>query len=234
MVAAVLSAAGVTARPASVAAAAATDPDVRPLRLDGRLPLVRVQARRLERHPRTMEALVVAGTTAVALVAGAAWAQHRVPGALDLRVVALLGAQVTTAPAALARGLSDRRRPAEATLGVAPLPHLATLTAGALAAVAVTAAPGILVAATLLSPPVGGLWLATLVPFTAIAVAVSVAVCPELGSGSAEAGAVLAAATVTTALLAVVGELPRPLLIGAGLAAVAAAVALERAHRRPR
>jgi len=54
---------------------------------------VRMQTRRVVRHPRTLEALVVAGATAVAIVAGAAGAQHRVPGALDLRVVALLGAR---------------------------------------------------------------------------------------------------------------------------------------------
>lgn len=218
-------------------ATTAIDLDVRPLRLEGRLPLVQVQARRVVRHPRTLEALVVAGVTAVALVASAAWAQHRVPGALDMQFVALLGAQVTTAPAALVRGLSDRRRPAEAALGIAPLLHLATLTEGALVAVAIAAAPGAALAAALLSPAVAAVWIATLVPLTATAVAVSVALCPELGNGSAEAGAVLAAAVVTTALLAVAGGLPGPALPAAGLvvtlAALAAAAALERSHRRP-
>ena len=234
-VAVVLVAAAVFTRPA--AAVAAIDLNVWPLRLDRRLPLVRVQARRLVRHPRTLEALIVAGATAVALVAGAAWARHRVPGALDLQVVALLGAQVTTAPAALARGLADRHRPAEAHLGIAPLPHLSALTTGALAAVVVTAAPGVALAAALLSPAVAAVWIAALVPLTASAVTVSVALRPELGNGSAEAGAVLAAAALTTALLAVAGTLPGPALPAAGLAvtlaAVAAAVALERSHRRP-
>ena len=234
-VAFVLVAAAFVARPAP--AATATDLHVRPLPLEGRLPLVRVQARRLVRHPRTLEALVVAGATAVALVAGAAWVRHRVPGALDPQVVALLGAQVTTAPAALARGLSDRRRPAEAALSLAPLPHLATLTAGAVVAVAVAAAPGIAISALLLSPTVAAAWFAALVPLTATAVAVSVALGPELGNGSAEVGAVLAGAAVTTALVAVAGALPGRALPVAGLAvtlaAAAAAVALERSHRRP-
>ncbi|MBL8777836.1 MAG: hypothetical protein JNK12_17990 [Acidimicrobiales bacterium] len=218
-------------------AATAIDLHVRPLRLDGRLPLVRVQALRVVRHPRTLEALVVAGATAVALVAGAAWARNRVPGALDLQVVALLGAQVTTAPAALARGLSDHRRPAEAALGIEPLPHLSALTTGALVAVAVTAAPGVALAAALLSPAVAAAWIVALVPLTATAVTVSVALGPELGNGSAEAGAVLAAAALTTALLALAGALPGPVLPAAGpaltLAALAAAAALERSHRRP-
>ena len=234
-VTAVLLAAASITRP--VRAAAATDLHVRPLRLGGRLPLVRVEARRLARHPRTLEALVVAGATAVALVAGAAWAQHRVPGALDPRVVALLGAQVTTAPAALARGMSDHRRPAEAALGMAPLRHLAGLAAGAALTVAVAATPGVALAAALLSPAVAAAWLVALLPLTATAIAVSVALGPELGNGSAEAGAVLAAAALTTVLSAVAGELAGPVLpVGAlavTCAALAAATALERAHRRP-
>ena len=235
MVTVLLVVASLAARPAPAATPIALR--IRPLHLAGRLPLVRVQARRLVRHPRTLEALVVADATAVALVAGAAWAEHRVPGALDPRVVALLGAQVTTAPAALARGLSDRRRPAEAHLGIAPRSQVLALTAGALATAAVAAAPGVTLVAALLSPAVAAAWLGALVPLTAVAVAVSVALGPELGNGSAEAGAVLAAATLTTALLAIAGALPGPVLPVAGLvvtvAALAAATALERSHRRP-
>ena len=223
------------ARPVPIAGP--IDLQVRPLRLERKVPLVRVQARRLVRHPRTLEALVVAGATAVALVAGAAWAERRVPDALDLRIVAMLGAQVTTAPAALARGLSDRGRPAEAHLGIAAAPHVAALTAGALAIGAVAAAPGMALAAALLSPTVAAAWLVALLPLTAAAVAVSVALGPELGNGSAEAGAVLAAAALTTVLLAIAGELPGRVLPVAGLAltlaALAAATTLERAHRRP-
>jgi hypothetical protein len=223
------------ARPVPIAGP--IDLQVRPLRLERKVPLVRVQARRLVRHPRTLEALVVAGATAVALVAGAAWAERRVPGALDLRIVAMLGAQVTTAPAALARGLSDRGRPAEAHLGIAAAPHVAALTAGALAIGAVAAAPGMALTAALLSPAVAAAWLVALLPLTAAAVAVSVALGPELGNGSAEAGAVLAAAALTTVLLAIAGELPGRVLPVAGLAltlaALAAATTLERAHRRP-
>jgi len=64
-----------------------------------------------------------------------------------------------------------------------------------------------------------------------------VALGPELGNGSAEAGAVLAAAALTTVLLAIAGELPGWVLPVTGLAltlaALAAATTLERAHRRP-
>jgi hypothetical protein len=80
-------------------------------------------------------------------------------------------------------------------------------------------------------------WLGALVPLAAVAIAASVALGPELGNGSAEAGAVLAAAALTTVLLAIAGELPGRVLPVAGLAltlaALAAATTLERAHRRP-
>lgn len=207
------------------------------LRLGGPLLVARVEARRLVRHPRTLEALVVAGSTAVALVAGAAWASRRVPAALDPAVIALLGAQLTSAPAALVRGLSDRRRPSEATLGVAPRSHVAALWTGALFVIVLAATPALVGAAALLSPGVAAAWLGALIPFTAVAVLVSVALTPELGNGSAEAGAVLTAALATTALVAAAGDQGVPTLValGAGstLAALAAATVLERAHRRP-
>lgn len=234
-VAVVVLAGALVARPAP--SAPRVEPVVRRLRIEGPSPLVRVEARRLVRHPRTLEALVVAGATAVALVAGAAWASRRVPGAVDPAVIALLGAQVTSAPAALARGLSDRRRPAEATLGLAPRRHVAALWTGGLVVVVLVTALALVGAAVLLSPVVAGAWLAALVPFTAVAVLVSVALTPELGNGSAEAGAVLAAALATTVLVATTGERGVPMLVALGgattLAALTAATALERAHRRP-
>jgi len=212
-------------------------PPVTATRLDGPLLVARVESRRLLRHPRTLEAVVVAGATAVALVAGAAWASRRVTGALDPAVIALLGAQVASAPAALARGLSDRHRPAEATLALRCGAHLTALWTGALVVVVLAAAPALLGASVLLSPAVAATWLAALVPFTAVAVLISVALTPELGNGSAEAGAVLAAALLTTVLVAAAGDLGLPVLalVGAAatLAALAAATALERAHRRP-
>lgn len=231
----VLVAAAVAAHPRAVDHR--TDSAVRSLRLDGPAPLVEVEARRLLRHPRTLEALVVAGATGAAFAAGTAWATTRVPGAVGPRVVALLGAQVTSVPAALARGLSDRRRPAEAVLGIRPARHVLALAVAALAAVGGAAAPGVLLTAALLSPTTAAGWLAALVPFGAIAVAVSVAFTPELGNGSAEAGAVLAAAALTTAVVALAGDLGPGALVGLGaattLAALAAATALERSHRRP-
>ncbi len=231
----VLVAAAVAAHPRAVEHR--SDSPVRPLRLDGPAPLVQVEARRLLRHPRTLEALVVAGATGAVLAAGIAWATTRVPGAVDPRVVALLGAQVTSVPAALARGLSDRRRPAEAVLGIGTARHVLALAGAALAAVGAAAAPGVLLTAALLSPTTAAGWLAALVPFTAVAVAVSVALTPELGNGSAEAVAVLAAASLTTAVVALAGDLGPVALVGLGaattLAAVVAATALERSHRRP-
>lgn len=231
----VLVAGALAARPAPTGPSVV--PPVATLRLDGPLLVARVEARRLVRHPRTLEALVVAGATAVAVVAGAAWASRRVPGALDPAVIALLGAQVTSAPAALARGLADRRRPAEATLGVAPRCHVAALWTGALVAVVLAATPALLGAALLLSSAVAAAWLAALVPFTAVAILVSAALTPELGNGSAEAGAVLAAALLTTLLVAATGGRSLPVLVALGggttLAALAAAAAVERSHRRP-
>lgn len=231
----VLVAAAMAARTVTVARRG--DPAVRRLLLDGPAPLVQVEARRLLRHPRTLEAIVVAGATGAALAVGAAWATSRVPGAVDPRVVALLGAQVTSAPAALARGLSDRRRPAEAVLGIGPGRHVLALAGAGLAVVIAAAAPGVLLTAYLFSPTVAAAWLAALVPFTSVAVAVSVVLTPELGNGSAEAGAVLAAAALTTVLVALAGDLSPVPSVGLGalatLAALVAATAVERSHRRP-
>ncbi|MCB9372556.1 MAG: hypothetical protein H6518_07215 [Microthrixaceae bacterium] len=233
-VTAALTAAAVAARPAVAPRAASP---VRPVRVAGPAALTRVEARRLLRHPRTLEALLVAGVTGAVLAATAAWATRRLPATVDPWVLPLLGAQVTSAPAALARGLSDRRRPAESLLGIASGPHVAALTAGTLVVVLVASVPALVLVGTLVSPATAGGWLAALVPFTAVAVAVSTALTPELGDGSAEAGAVLGAAALTTALVALVGRLGTPVLAAlspaTALAALLAAAALERSHRRP-
>jgi len=210
---------------------------VRPLVIWRPVPVARMQARRLVRQPRVLEALVVAGFFGVVATLGAAWLARRLPGALSPTVVALLGAQISAAPAALARGLSDRRRPAEAALGIGADAHVVALVGASLGLCAVAATPALVIAFLLLPASVGAGWLAALPVLVAVGVVVSVALTPELGNGSAEGGAVLAYAVASTAVLAGVDRLaPVEVAVAAGLltlAAIAAAVTLERLHRRP-
>ncbi len=215
---------------------------VRRLAIGRPLPVVRVQARRLVRHPRALEALVVAGFFGLALALAAGWLARRLPGALSPDIVALLGAQLTAAPAALARGLSDRRRSVEAALGVSPGAHVVALVGASLSLCAIAAAPALAGSAVLLPASAGTGWLAALPMLVAVGVLVSCLLTPELGNGSAEGGAVLVYAAASTGVLALTERLtdlagggratvPAALLIT--LAAIAAATALETAHRRP-
>ena len=79
-------------------------------------------------------------------------------------------------------------------------------------------------------------WLTALPLLVAIGVVVSWAVTPELGNGSAEGGAVLVYAAGSAAVLALADRLPTPAVAAAPkvtLLALAVAIALEHAHRRP-
>lgn len=76
----------------------------------------------------------------------------------------------------------------------------------------------------------------------AVGVLVSCVLTPELGNGSAEGGAVLAYAAASTGVLALVDRLSDigggavatiPAVLLLSLVAIAAAAALETAHRRP-
>lgn len=200
------------------------------------LPVLRVQLRRLARHPRVLEAVVVAGFFGLVLVVAAGWLARRLPGSLSPTVVALLGAQIAAAPAALARGLSERRRPIEAALGIRPSGHVVSLFGASLALCAIAAAPALAASLVLLPASVAAGWLAALPLLVAVGVGGSCLLTPELGNGSAEGGAVLTYAAVAAAVVALVDHLPAQ-AVGAApklaLAALAAATALERAHRRP-
>lgn len=215
---------------------------VRPLAIGRPLPTARVLVRRLARHPRVLEALVVAGFFGLVLALGAGWLARRLPGAMSPAVVALLGAQITAAPAALARGLSDRRRPVEAALGIGPGAHVVALVGASLSLCAIAAAPALAVSGVLLPTSAGAGWLGALPMLAAVGVLVSCILTPELGNGSAEGGALLAYAAASAGVLALVDRLPdiaegAVATIPAGLlltlAAIAAATALETAHRRP-
>lgn len=218
---------------------------VRQLAVGRPLPIARVQVRRLARHPRVLEALVVAGFFGLVLAIGAAWLARRLPGAMSPALAALLGAQISAAPAALARGLSDRRRPAEAALGIGAGAHVVALVGASLSLCAIAAAPALAVSVVLLPAPAGAGWLGALPMLAAVGVLVSCVLTPELGNGSAEGGAVLAYAAASTGVLALldrlpdigggaVATIPAVLLLSlAALAAIAAATALERRHRRP-
>ncbi len=215
---------------------------VRPLAIGHPLPIARVQVRRLARHPRVLEALVVAGFFGLVLALGAGWLAGRLPGAMSPAVAARLGAQITAAPAALARGLSDRRRPAEAALGIGAGAHVVALVGASLSVCAIAAAPALAVCVVLLPTSAGVGWLGALAMLAAVGVLVSCILTPELGNGSAEGAAVLAYAAASTGGLALVDRLPDigggavatiPAALLLSLAAIAAATSLETAHRRP-
>lgn len=211
---------------------------VRPLVAGRPFLVARVELRRLVRNPRTLEALVVAGFFGLVLALTGGWLARRIPGAPSPTVIALLGAQIGAAPAALARGVSDRRRPVEATLGIGAGEHVVALAAAALGLAALGSLPALLAALALLPASAALGWLVVLPALVAVAVVVSWGLTPELGNGSAEGGAVLVHAAASTALLALGDHLPA-VAVSAGavvlpFAAVAAAVTVERAHRRPR
>lgn len=224
-----------TTRGAALATRAAGD--VRRVSFNRPFPLARFAARRLIRNPRALEAIVVSGFCALAVVVAVAWLSHRTRTSVGANVVALLGAQVAAGFAVAGRGLSSRPRPVEALLGLTPQRHLIALFAATLAVAVVTSAPSLLAVALFLPAGVVPSWLASLPVYVAVALLVSVTLTPESGNGASEAGALMVYAVASTAALTLlsrgspVGAIPAGALLT--MAALGASVAVERSHRRP-
>lgn len=212
-------------------------PDVRPLRFAHPFPLVRFEARRLLRNPRTLEATVVSGFCALLVVVAVAWIRHRSRAAVGVEMVALLGAQVVAGFAVTGRGLSARRRPVEAFLGLSDRGHLVALFLATLALAVVASAPGLLAAGLSLPASVVSAWIASLPLYISVGLLVSVALTPEPGNGASEAGAVIVYAAVSAAALAFLDRHGPGVALATGSLLMAAlltvAVAVEKHHRRP-
>jgi len=219
------------------AGATRATPDVRPVRFAHPFPVVRFEARRLVRNPRTLEATVVSGFCALLVVVAVAWIRHRSRAAVGVEVVALLGAQVVAGFAVTGRGLSARRRPVEAFLGLSDRRHLVAVFLATLALAVITSAPGLLAAGLSLPAGVVSAWIGSLPLYVAVGLLVSVSLTPEPGNGASEAGAVMVYAAVSAAALTFLDRQDPGAAIAIGsllmAALLAVAVAVEKRHRRP-
>lgn len=159
----------------------------------------RLIARRLLRHPRGQEWLLM-GMFGSLLAAGLGlYASQRLPVTMDLSVVFVLGVGVSVSFTCLVRGISSRERPLEQRLGAGAVEHVIASVGACLGLAMVVIVPVVVVAAASPSPGVIGAMALAAVVDVCVGVGISFLLAPRLGSGG-EMAAFLAYLVVGLAL----------------------------------
>jgi hypothetical protein len=201
--------------------------------------LTRLLMLRLWRHPRGREWVLVGAFFSLLSCAAMLYARLRVPFHVDLWVVRVLALQTGLSFGVLTRGLSARHRPVEAQWLFSPAAHVRAAFAAVVCLGALATSPVLVGLAADVSVQQFALYVSVLVLQAAIAVGLSFALVPRLGSGGVEFLSMVVYLAVSFLAVAGLQKLPdAPTRAGAGalccLAALALAVVLETRRRAPR
>jgi hypothetical protein len=164
---------------------------------------------RLWRNPRGREWLLVGVFISVMSYAAVGYAVLRLPFQVDLWSVRMLSLLTGLSFGVLVRSLSDRRRPVEARWQIGPAAHVRAAFAAVLFLGVLTTSP-VLVALVLDTPTLDrvAIHVTTLVLQAVIAVTVSFALVPALGSGAVELLSVMAYFAVSFGVSAALEQIP--------------------------
>lgn len=207
----------------------------RPFWPEGMAVHARLTARRLWRHPRTLEWLLM-GVLGAGLTTALGWyGLFRLPVRVDLAVVVGLSVSLSLSFSCLVRGLSDRTRPLEGRLHRSPRQHVGDAVLASLGIGVVVLAPLAIVVGVAGEPGLIGTMAVSALLSTGLGLGVSFVLAPRLGEGGAEMLAFvvyLVAGMLAAAAVDALGGLAGPALaVAIAVACLGAAVVRETVRR---
>ncbi len=207
-----------------------------PWRPEGPARASRLLARRMLRHPRGQE-WVLLGTLGAATAVAISWgARERLAMTVDLSVLTSFSVGVAMSFSVLVRGLSSRARPLEQRIGLSATGHVLSAFSACLALGSLVVAP-VAIALVLIGLPEAVVAAMVAAGFSiAVAVAASFVFAPALDAGAAELVPFIAYLGVTIAISGAANNLPDParLLVLVVTAALALSIGVTAERRRRR